>query len=168
MGNALSASAETGPSSIRSIEKSKLIVEQPQRLVDLGLLLDTLDKVAATGKVNERNREDASGDLGGAGTGSGAKGDDGTSARDMIIARMPPMEIVRQKLEVHIQGEVRKLEKLARRQARHAKPGDAHALNNLYARIRRLNSLLHELVEASVDLLKRLFIRVFVDNQSII
>ena len=167
MGNALSSSADKGPSAVRSVESSKLIVQQPSRMVELGLLLDTLDKVAATGKVSERTGEDRSGDMGGAGTGSG-KGDDGASQRDMIIARMPPMEIVRQKLEVHIHGEVRKLRRLARRQARSGKPGDAHALNDLYARIRRLNSLLHELVEASVDLLKRLFIRVFVDNQSVL
>lgn len=161
-------SVEKGPNAIKSVETSKLIVRQPAKLAELGKLLETFDNLSA--RVNERQGEDVSGDLGGSGAGTGgkAKGDTGVSPRDLAIERIPPFEIVRQKLEGHIQGEVKKLERQARRAARSSKPGSAHQLNDIYARIRRLNALLFQIFEASVDVLKRLFIRVFIDQQPIL
>ena len=68
----------------------------------------------------------------------------------------------------YIRKEIKTLRKEVRRQAfRASKPGAAHQLNQLYSKIRRLNTLLSELMEASVDVLKRVFIRVFIDKQSI-
>ena len=40
--------------------------------------------------------------------------------------------------------------------------------NKFNKRIRRLNSLIAEILEASYEVLKRLFIRVFIDKQSVI
>ena len=50
---------------------------------------------------------------------------------------------------------------------RSKKPGSAYALSQLYAKIRHLNALLADLLEASYDVLKRLFVKVFIDKQAI-
>ncbi len=163
------SSPEKGPSTIKSVETSKLIVRQPAKLAELGKLLETFDNLSA--RVSERQGEDVSGDLGGGGGTGGSKAaqkDDGVSPRDLAIERIPPFEIVRKKLEGHIHGEVRKLEKQARRLSRASQPGSAYKLNDIYSRIRRLNALLYQMVEASMEMLKRFFIRVFIDQQPIL
>ncbi len=163
------SSPEKGPNTIKSVETSKLIVRQPAKLAELGKLLETFDNLSA--RVSERQGEDISGDLGGgggAGGGKGQQGDQSVSPRDLAIERIPPFEIVRKKLETHIQGEVRKLERQARKLSRSSAPGSAYKLNDIYARIRRLNALLYQMLEASVEMLKRFFIRVFIDQQPIL
>ena len=52
--------------------------------------------------------------------------------------------------------------------SRFGKPGAAHKLNDLYARIRRLNGLLSDLMQASYEVLKRIYIRVVIDKQSVV
>ena len=166
-----SLSAEKGPSTLLSVESSKFIVRQPAKLKELNNLLETFENLNA--RVGERVGEDMSGDLGGAGAGTGTSGQQGDdtaiSPRDAAIMKMPTApEILRQKLGGHIHTEMRKLEKLARRAARSSKPGAAHSLNEIYAKIRRMNALLHELLNTSIEVLKRLFIRVFIDQQPIL
>ena len=163
-----SLSAEKAPLALSSVETSKLIVRQPGKLKELNNLLETFENLNV--RVSERVGEDRSGDMGGAGAGAGTgqQGDDDASPRTIAIKNMPAPDVVRSKLEGHIQTEVKKLEKLAKRAARSSKPGSAHALNELYARIRRLNALLHDILTASVEILKRLFIRVFIDRQPIV
>lgn len=147
--------------------ESKLIVTQPPKMKELGQLLETLDGLAQ--RVSERNSEDASGDLGGSGSVGGQTGQRRASSRDVAIALMPTAPVVlQQKLAEHIEQEVRKLERELRALKRVTKAGGAFEMNELYRRIRKLRSLLRELMEASVDLLKRLYIRVFVDKQSIL
>ena len=69
----------------------------------------------------------------------------------------------------HIEKEVKTLRRKVRRAARRAsKPGNAHKLNELYAQIRQLNALLANLFEASYEVVKRLFVRVFIDKQTIL
>lgn len=161
------ASLEKGLSAPRSVETSKLIVRQPSKLAELSKLLETFDNLDA--RVGERVGEDRSGDLGG-GTGAtgGQQGDDATSPRDKAIQAMPVPAMQRQRLEAHIHKEMQKLSHQASSLARSSKPGAAYKLNNLYSRIRRLNSLLTELLEAAEEVLRRLFIRVFIDHQSIV
>ena len=89
------------------------------------------------------------------------------SLREQAIANLPPAEQMQVKLAVHIQAEVRKLRRQARMTAL-SKPGAAHALNELYAKMHKLNKFLFDLFEASIDIIKRLFIRVFVDRQTIL
>ena len=161
----MSSSAEKGPS-IKSVEVSKLIVKQPPKMEQLGKLLETLETYSA--KISERSGEDASSDLGSAGTGGGAQGAKQSSPRDEAIRNLPAMEVMQQKLAQHIRKEARKLEKLARSAESQTGPGAAHRLNAIYAKIRRLNLLIYELLEASVEVLKRLFIRVFIDRQTIL
>lgn len=107
--------------------------------------------------------------------GSGSQGTTGSqaqtvavSARDQAIANLPIPVVMQKDLEKHIRDEVKKLRKQAQGIARMNKPGAAYHLNILYTRIRHLNALLSEIVEASYDVLKRLFIRVFIDRQPIL
>lgn len=116
----------------------------------------------------ESSPEMTMGKGGGSGTTTGQQqGTHGPSPRDIAIANLPPLAIMQQKLTTHIRGEVRTLRREAHRVTRVGKPGAAYHLNQLYARIRRLNALLSELLEASLDVLKRLFIRVFIDKQAL-
>ncbi len=145
---------------------NKLIVRQPAKLAELGKLLETFDNLNA--RVSERSSGPAQDWSGGSGAGAGQKGDDDVSPREKAIQAMPVPEIVRQQLEQHIEKEVAKLEKSARALARARKPGSAFHLNELYAKIRKLHSLMGRLVELAEDVLKRLFIKVFIDRQSIL
>ncbi len=74
---------------------------------------------------------------------------------------------MQQQIEQHIRQEVRQLQKEVKRVSRVSRPGMAYKLNQLYAKIRRLNGLLSELLEASYEVLRRFFIRVVIDRQSI-
>jgi hypothetical protein len=162
------ATPEKGLATVRSVETSKLIVRQPAKLAELSKLLETFDNLNA--RVSERSGGPAQDWSGGTGAAAGTgKGDDGgISPREKAIQAMPAPEIVRQRLEQHIDKEVRKLERQAGVLAKSGKPGAAFHLNELYAKIRKLNSLLGKLVELAEDVLKRLFIKVFIDNQAIL
>ena len=163
-----SLSPEKAPVSLLSAETSKLIVRQPGKLKELNNLLETFENLNA--RVSERTGEDASHDLGGAGAGAtgGTQGTQGTSARDQAIKNIPVATVMKQKLTQHVRQETRKLEKLARAVARSSAPGSAHKLNALYAKIRRLNSVIREILDASLEVLQRFFIRVFIDQQPIL
>lgn len=167
MANALSSSADR-LSSAKSIETARLIVRQPGKLQELTNLLETFENLNA--RVSERTGEDRSGDLGGAGTGAagGQQGTQGVSARDLAIQNIPAVDIMQKKLAQHIHQEAQKLETLARTVSRSPAPGSAHKLNELYAKIRRLHALIYDILEASIEVLKRLFIRVFIDQQPIL
>lgn len=157
---------ETSGSKERASEsRPALIVTQPERL---GSLLETLTLLDT---VSERMGEDRSGDLGGGGQGATRRGDDDTqqSLRSLAIQNLPEPPQMRREIKRHIEREVNTLRREVRRIARRAsKPGAAHKLNVLYARIRRLNGLLAEILEAGLDILRRFYIRVFVDKQSIV
>jgi hypothetical protein len=167
MGNALSSSADK-LSPTKSIETARLIVRQPGKLQELTNLLETFENLNA--RVSERTSEDRSSDLGSAGAGAtaGQQGQQGTSARDLAIKNLPAAAMMQQQLARHIQKETRKLERLARKVSRSSAPGSAHKLNELYAKIRRMNALIHDILEASLEVLKRFFVRVFIDNQPIL
>lgn len=90
------------------------------------------------------------------------------SARDQAIAAIPQPAVIQRELATHIRMEVKQLRKQALTVARMSKPGAAYKLNQLYARIHRLNGLLGDLFEASYEALKRMFIRVFIDKQPIL
>ena len=152
-------------SSPEKVGESRLIVTQPPKMKELGQLLETLDSL--TQRVSERTGEDISGDMGGGSSGGATgTGTRRTSPRDAAIALMPSAPAILQaELARHIEKEIKELEQKVTRSARVTGAGGAFELNELYARIRKLRSLLREIIEASVDLLKRLFIRVFIDKQ---
>lgn len=151
---------------VESSEIKNLVVTQPDKFQGL------LDTISLMDKVSERIGEDASSDMSGAGAGAGGTQGDGDdsaqSARAQAIANLPDSPQMRKELSHYIQKEIKSLRKQVRKKAfRASKKGSAHQLNELYSKIRRLNSLLSELMEVSVDVLKRIFIRVFIDKQSI-
>ena len=145
-------------------QHSALVVEQPKKLEGLLEMIDTLNS------ISERLGEDRSGDMGSAGGGATQQGGTtGTSQRDQAIANLPVPAAMRQELKKHIEKEVRTLQREIRRAARRiAKPGAAYHQNMLYARIRRLNALLASILETSIEVVQRLFIRVFIDKQQVI
>lgn len=161
------APKEKGPNALQTMETAKLVVNQPKKLQELNLLLESFD--ALDRRVSERTGEDRSGDLGSTGMAAAGGQQQTQSARDLAIAAMPQApKVLRDRLVKHIGKEVSHLQVLAAREAHTSRPGVAFRLNKLYARIRRLNSLLVELFEASLDVLRRLFIRVFIDEQPIL
>lgn len=158
------ASPETGKSLEAAPEhKESLIVRQPDKLQNVVELISLIDK------VSERTGEDQSGDLGGSGgaTGGQQQDDQQQSARQIAIANLPEPHMMQRQLEKHLHKEVKQLNKQVKKLTKAGKAGNAHTINEMYARIRRLNSIIAELVEASYDVLKRLYIRVFVDKQNI-
>jgi len=141
------------------------MVLQPGKVEGLTAFLEEINKISESLAANPG--EQWSGSAGGAMQTSQQTGAAAVSARDLAIANLPVPEVMQRQLEQHIRVEVKKLRKQAQLIARVGKPGTAYRLNQFYARIRRLNSLLGEILEASYDVLKRLFVRVFVDKQSI-
>lgn len=157
------ASPEKGKEIQASLETPALVVQQPQKLEGLLGTIDLIDT------FSERIGEDRSGDMGaGAGAVAGRGGaQPQVSARDRVIANLPKPEVMQKSIEKHIRKEVKHLNREVKRISRFSKPGAAHKLNDLYARIRRLNGLLSELLEAGYEVLKRLYIRVVIDKQSV-
>ena len=140
-----------------------MVVTQPDKLESL---LDSINR------ITEKNASGPSNDGPMGGTAQGTQGagakQQGPSPRDQAIAAIPSPAMVQTQLAQHIQKEVRQLRREAGKITRLGQPGSAYQLTILYARIRRLNALLNELFEASYDVLKRLFIRVFIDKQPIL
>lgn len=151
---------------VETHQKPALTVTQPDKIASL---LDTLTLID---HMSERIGEDRSGDMGGGGqTGSGAQ--QGArqklpSPREQAIANLPAQNVMQERLTGKVLEEVRILRKQIRSIPATGKPGAAFKLNKFYARIRRLNGLLHEFLEASYEVLRRLYIRVFVDEQSVL
>jgi len=159
-GNTPDRHTETAPLAPKPV----LTVTQPEKI---GSLLDTLNLID---QMSERMGEDRSGDMGGAGgqKQSGSSGTRTVSPRDQAIAALPSEQIMQAKLAEKIRAEVGTLRKQIRSIPGSGQPGAAFKLNKLYARIRLLNRLLATLFESSLDVIKRLFIRVFIDEQPIL
>lgn len=160
-----STSPEKGPKQIETADSKHLVVTQPEKFEGLLETINLMDK------VSETMGEDRSGDMGGAAAGSGGQqgdDDDATSARAEAIANLPAEAMMKKEIGKYIQKEIKTMRKQVRRKAHRAsKPGSAHQMNEMYSKIRRLNNLFSELMESSVEVVKRIFIRVFIDKQSI-
>ena len=155
---------EAGTNKMASLETAALAVYQPQKLESLLGTIDLIDK------ISERVGEDRSGDWSSAGSGS-QQGDDGQAAaqtaRQQLIAAMPEPEIMQQKLSKNIRKEVRKMERKVKRMGHVTRRGGAYKMAVMWAKIRSLRALLEDLATAAIDVLKRLYIRVFIDKQPI-
>lgn len=142
------------------------IVVQPSKVQ----LTEFTDFLTGIGNIAETTGGPANdGNGSGSGTSMQATGSSqaGMSPRDLAIANLPIPIVMQKELQTHILAEVKKLRKQAKTIAAMSRPGGAYKLNQLYARIRRLNALLSSLLDASVDVIKRLFIRIFIDKQNI-
>lgn len=164
------ANASSSPekqTSTKSPEKTGAVLQPKKMQPELQAIVAELADLIDVGAVGETMQEDKSGDMGG----SGAQGDGAQTVRSkraQLIANPPPPAVIQQELRKHITKEIKQLSRKARKMSRVSDPGAAFLLNEVYAKIRRLNSLLAEILEASYDVLKRLFIKVFVDNQPIL
>lgn len=157
-------SVETGTSSApKSVNSAPSVVFQPQKLKEVVEIIDLMGNVAL------RVREDSSSDMGGAGTGGGkTQQKSGTSARDEAIAKAPPVEIMQKKLIVHLRQEIASIERQARRAAHSNDRGAAWLLTELYRKVRRMTSLMTEIIHASAEMIRRFYISVFIDQQPLV
>lgn len=145
-------------------ERSQSVL-QPSKAEGLAMLVAEINDLPG-----ETATEDATSDWGSspASTAMTAQGSQqGASARDHAMANLPEPAQMQKQLEAHIRSEVKELRKQTKLIIRSRKPGSAYALAQMYAKIRHLNALLADLLEASYDVLKRLFVKVFVDKQAI-
>jgi antitoxin component of MazEF toxin-antitoxin module len=144
-------------------ERSQAVL-QPSKAEGLAMLVAEINELPG-----ETTTEDATSDWStSGGTGMTAQGaQQGTSARDQALANLPVPAQMQKQLEAHIRSEVKELRKQTKLIIRSRKPGSAYALAQMYAKIRHLNALLADLFEASYDVLKRLFVKVFIDHQAI-
>ncbi len=152
----------TDSSSERSVE-ADLVVKQPPQLESVMVMLNDLEK------VTEVVREDKSQDMGsGSVQGVTGSGSGGVSLRDQSIKSLPSIEVMRTRLTHHLQREVKQLERKAKRMGRSAQKGSAYLLNELFAKIRRIQALIMELMDAAADVVRRLYIRLFIDQQQLV
>ena len=152
-----------GKESAESQTQQAITVSQPKKLEGI------LETINLMNTISERIGESKSDDLPSTGaSGKGQVAQSGQSQRDQAIANLPSSSVMQKQLQKHIKTEVKILQKEIRIAARKvSKTGSANKLNELYARIRRLNGIMHELFSTSVDVVKRLYIRVFVDKQTV-
>jgi len=152
-------------------QKSPEAVSQPSKALQLEQVEGLSEFVDQINQIKE-HASDTAGEQWSGGSGSAkAVATTGqqqtTSARDLAIANLPPAKAMQKQLEQHIKEEVKKLRREAKAVTRVGQPGGAHRLTLFYRQIRHLNSLLSAIWDTSVDVVKRLFIRVFIDKQSI-
>lgn len=150
-------------------EAAPAVVSQPMKIGlegQLGSFLENINRMSETAASGPSNDGPGGGSVGTAQTNGGST--PAVSARDQAIANLPTPKVMQKQLESHIKAEVKKLRKQAKAIARINQPGAAYRLNMLYMRIHHLNALLTELLSSSVEVLKRLFVKVFVDKQTVL
>lgn len=162
-----SQAEQTGRSLSTVAERTPNLVFQPQKLKEVVDIIDLMGNIAS------RVREDHSQDMGGAGAATGGaaqtgQAHTGTSARDQAIANIPPVPIMQKKLITHLEKEIRTIERRARKLARSNARGSAFLLSELYKKIRRLTSLIGDMIRASAEVIKRFYISVFIDHQPMV
>ncbi len=154
------SSSEASP---EAAPRAPSIVFQPQKLTEVMEVINVMGSISE--KISDQH------DVKSDGTAAAASGS-GSSAtrtrRDQAIAQLPSPEIMQKKLLAHIDAEVASLTKEAREISRRRGTGWAYDLTRLYARIRRLSALAHEILRASVDVVKRFYILVFIDGQALV
>lgn len=140
-----------------------LTVRQPEKMKNLLALLELLEGVTqAVSGV-----QPAGGGVAGASS-SGAPTATTPSKRDLLLQNLPATEVMQQRLVTHLSQEVRRLERKARRMALSFGRGTAHAYNQLFARIRKIQALISDLFEATREVIQRLYVRLFIDGQAIV
>lgn len=145
-------------------QQTAAIVFQPPRLSQIVEIVDVM------GNVVESIREENARDLPTASStaAAGAAQAASVSARDAAIAAAPPVPVMQKKLVKHLKKEVRIIEREVRKLSRSRARGSAYVLSVLYRKIRRLSSLIGEILHASADVIRRFYISVFIDHQPLV
>lgn len=158
-------SAETPKADITKVaEVAPAVVFQPQKLKEIVEVVDLMGTVAA--RVRDDSPSDTPGGNGG-GSQSGQQRS-GTSARDEAIAKAPPVAIMQKKLVEHLEREVSTIQKQANSIKMSNAPGSGFMLTELYRKIRRLRSLIGDILHASAEMIKRFYVSVFIDHQPLV
>jgi hypothetical protein len=129
-------------------------------------LSEIVELVNFMGNISEKVAEQHAQFTGG--SGGTATAGAGTTQRDDQLATLPPLPQMQHKLISHIQQEVRTLRRHAKALARKRSKGWAYELNRLYAQIHRLTALAQEILHASIEIVKRFYVLVFIDHQPIL
>ncbi len=163
----LDAAADKQSTSTIEADNAPAFVFQPQKLTEI------VDMIDLMGSISERVREDNSGDTGGAGGGTagatqGTGGAKTTSPRDIALANLPVPQVMQQKLIKHVKSEIHALEKQVGSLSHSNSKGSAFMLTELYKKIRRMHSMIDDMFRASADMVRRLYIAVFVDRQPLL
>lgn len=158
------SSPEKGPLSPSSAAPESRTLQPIKAEAGIRDFLENINAISESGSA--RAGEDLPAKSGGKASGTTAV-QTRTQTREETLASLPAPAVMQKEIAKHIKMEVKKLRREARRVSRVSQAGGAHNLSQLYARIHRLNALLHELFEASIDVLKRLYVRIFVDRQAI-
>ena len=163
----IEASANKQSTSSLEVDNAPGFVFQPQKLTEI------VDMIDLMGSISERVREDNSGDMGGAGGGTaggaqGGAGAKGASPRDVALANLPIPQVMQEKLIRHVKGEIRSLEKQVGSMSRKNAKGSAFLLTEIYRKIRRMHAMIDEILQASADMARRLYIALFVDRQPLL
>lgn len=163
---------EKGPQLSAAPEAAPSRVIQPHKRTDeLQGFLDQLGSISETApaRAGENLPAASGGQQAAASTGQAGQAQPARSWRDDAIAQMPQDDrVLQREIAKHIQTEVKKLRKEARKIARVSGAGNAYHLNILYSKIHRMSAMLASLLEAGTDMLKKLYIRIFVDKQPIL
>lgn len=141
------------------------VVFQPPRLSQIIEIVDVMGSVVES--IREENARDLPTTTRTA-AGAAAAQTATVSARDAAIAAAPPIPIMQQKLVKHLKKEVRAIEREARKLSHSRAKGSAYLLCILYRKIRRLSSLIGEILHAGADVIKRFYIAVFIDHQPLV
>ena len=153
--NAPSTSAENAPAK----------VFQPKALKEAVEIINLM------GNISTRASEDRSGDMGGGGGGAvtaGGQASGGKSARDIAIEHAPPVPVMQKKLVSHLEREMRNVQKQIRKLSASNQRGAAHSLNDLYKKLRRMSTIISEILRASGEVIKRFYVAVFIDKQPLV
>lgn len=112
-------------------------------------------------KVSEKAKERGSENKA---TTAGAKGDDGKQAallQQLKTQALPDPEVMIERIRVKIKGQIVQEIKKANRLIGKLDQGSAQEYNNSIARIRQLSHTLYQLLTATYDLIKDLYLRFF-------
>lgn len=162
-----SMSPDKGLNASSSIETVPSSTSQPLATsAKLAEFLSGLESISETSRGTAGEDLPAAGGAAGGAMAAQAQSS-GTSVRDQAIANLPAPAVMQREIARHLKVEIKKLRKEAKRVSRVNQPGGAYHLVLLYGKIHRLNALLKEVYEAGLDMLKRLYIRIFVDRQAI-
>ncbi len=157
---------------LKPAEAPSAVVSQPVKVDShlgnqLGSFLEDINRISESSGGGP-GEQWSTGTAGATPQTTGSQSGQSMSVRDQAIANLPAPKLMQKQLEEHIKAEIKTLRKQAKTIARINQPGGAYKLNQLYTRIHHLNALLGELFSSSVEVLKRLFIRVFVDKQTVL
>lgn len=144
-------------------EAYKLTVRQPEQVKDLIKLLEILEGVTEAVGVQPPGAS--------AGSVAGMQGDDAgdrSSLREQALAHLPDTPVMQRKLISSLEHEVSHLKRQARRAALKMRRGGACALNEIYAKIRKIKVMIAEILEATREIVERLYVRLFIDGQPIV